>query len=380
VTVICSAALLACLIVLGIAERRARDRARAAIPIRIHVNGTRGKSTVVRLVAGALREAGVTTVAKTTGTEPRLILPDGRERVIRRRAPASVREQLWFMREAHTLGAAAVVVECMALDPELQAVSEQQMIGATIGVITNARPDHAEVMGSAVEDVAAALAETIPRRATLVVGTTGGADVLERAARERETRVVRADAVEAPIVAEAEAPWAADNIRVAVAVTRILGIPDDTARRGMLNASPDPGTLRTGSLSVSGRRVGFIDAAAANDPHSLGLLLASRTRDAVFVFHHRRDRPARLGQFADRPPWTRPADALVVTGDRPDWATWRRLRRTVPGSRLAFAPPRRLADALRRGLGAAAGPALVVFCGNTKGLRREAVLAAIERG
>jgi hypothetical protein len=148
----------------------------------------------------------------------------------------------------------------------------------------------------------------------------------------------------------------------------------------MLNASPDPGAVRTGSLSVSGRRVEFIDAAAANDPQSLGLLLGSRARDAVFVFHHRRDRPARLGQFAGMPPWTRPADALVVTGDRPDWPTWRRLRRTVAGSRLVFAPPRRLADTLRRGLGASAGPDLVVFCGNTKGFRREAVLAAIERG
>jgi gamma-polyglutamate synthase len=380
VTAICSAALLACLIVLGIVERRARDRARAAIPIRIHVNGTRGKSTVVRLVAGALREAGVSTVAKTTGTEPRLILPDGRERVIRRRAPASVREQLWFMREAHRLGATAIVVECMAVDPELQAVSEHQMIGATIGVITNARPDHAEVMGSMVEDVAAALSATIPRRATLVVGTTEGADVLERAARERETRVVRADAVEAPAVADADTPWAADNVRVAVAVTRILGIPDETARRGMLNASPDPGAVRTGSLSVSGRQVEFIDAAAANDPHSLRLLLGSRARDAVFVFHHRRDRPARLRQFADMPPWSGPGDALVVTGDRPDWSTWRRLRRATPGSRLAFVPPRRLADALRRGLGASAGPELVVFCGNTKGFRRGVVLATIERG
>src|SRR5512139_2374317 len=139
-------------------ERRARDRALAAIPIRIHVNGTRGKSTVTRLVAGALREAGIRTVAKTTGTAPRIILRDGSERPVRRRAPASIREQLWLLREAHRLGAEAVVVECMAVDPDLQAVCEAQMIRSTIGVVTNVRLDHAEAMGRTIDEVAQALA------------------------------------------------------------------------------------------------------------------------------------------------------------------------------------------------------------------------------
>ena len=54
-TVICSAAILALVLSLLLWERLARDRALAAVPIRIHVNGTRGKSTVTRLIAGALR-------------------------------------------------------------------------------------------------------------------------------------------------------------------------------------------------------------------------------------------------------------------------------------------------------------------------------------
>ena len=137
--VIFSAVLLASLLACLWWERRARDAAHAAIPIRIHVNGTRGKSTVTRLVAAALREAGMRTVAKTTGTAARIILPDGNERPVRRRAPASIREQLWLLREAHRLRADAVVIECMAVDPDLQAVCEEQMVRSTIGVITNAR-------------------------------------------------------------------------------------------------------------------------------------------------------------------------------------------------------------------------------------------------
>lgn len=35
-----------------------------SIPIRIHVNGTRGKSSVARLIAAGVRAGGYTTVAK----------------------------------------------------------------------------------------------------------------------------------------------------------------------------------------------------------------------------------------------------------------------------------------------------------------------------
>jgi len=379
VTVIISASLLAFLLVLGMCERRARDRTLSAIPIRIHVNGTRGKSTVTRLVAGALREAGVPTLAKTTGTAPRLILPDGSERIIRRRAPASVREQLWFMREARRLRATAVVVECMAVDPDLQAITEREMIRATIGVITNARLDHGDVMGTTVGQVAEALAATIPDAGLLVVGPTDGVEVLERVAGAKGTRVVHAPAGTGACVEEPEPPWLADNLRVALAVTRILGIDDAIARRGMRSASPDPGAVHAGAIDVAGRHIDYVDASAANDPASLGRILDGRTRDAVFVFQHRADRPYRLRQFADLPPWTRDADTVLVTGERPDWTTWRRLRRRLPGTRLAFAPSRQVAAGIRRRLLAWPDDRMVVLCGNTKGLSRERVLAGIER-
>ena len=167
--------LLAGLVALGLVERRARDRARTAVPIRVHVNGTRGKSTTTRLIAGALREAGIRTLGKTTGAAPRLILPDGCEQPIRRRAPASIREQLWVLREAARRRASALVVECMAIDPDLQAVSERDMIAATIGVITNVRLDHGDVMGTTLDQVGAALSATVPHDALLVLGPTQGA-------------------------------------------------------------------------------------------------------------------------------------------------------------------------------------------------------------
>src|SRR5439155_628835 len=85
----------------------------SGIAIRIHVNGTRGKSSVTRLIAAALRDHGVPTVAKTTGTSPLLILPDGTEVPVQRDGPPKIRELIWAMRRASRLGARAVVFECM---------------------------------------------------------------------------------------------------------------------------------------------------------------------------------------------------------------------------------------------------------------------------
>jgi poly-gamma-glutamate synthase PgsB/CapB len=379
VALILSLALLAAVLAALMWERRARDRALAAIPIRIHVNGTRGKSTVTRLVAAALREAGLRTVAKTTGAAPRVILPDGSERPVRRRAPASIREQLWLLREAHRLQAQAVVIECMAVDPDLQAVCEHGMIRSTIGVITNARLDHAEVMGATVDDVARALGSTVPRSAVLVVGPTAGGDILARAAQSRGSRVVHAAPDGGGPEAWAGRPWMADNAGIALAVAREFGIPDETARRGMRAAIPDPGALYTGDVEVAGRRVAYLDATSANDPESLGLVLGNRRDGAIFVFHHRADRPARLRQFGEAAPWSRGGDALIVTGDRPDWITWRRLRSRLPAGRASFTAGRRIAAELRLRVTAPAAPPLVVFCGNTKGIRVGAIVAAMQQ-
>ena len=56
---------------------------------------------------------------------------------------------------AESRGADAIVVECMALQPENQWAAERHMIKSTVGVITNVRDDHLDVMGPTVHDVAA---------------------------------------------------------------------------------------------------------------------------------------------------------------------------------------------------------------------------------
>ena len=82
------------LCIAGLLEYQFHLKSLSHIPLRIHVNGTRGKSSVTRLVAAGLREGGLKTFAKTTGTAPRVIDSDGKDRIIHRLRLPSIGEQV----------------------------------------------------------------------------------------------------------------------------------------------------------------------------------------------------------------------------------------------------------------------------------------------
>jgi poly-gamma-glutamate synthase PgsB/CapB len=375
-----SATLLVCLLVLlalGVFERVARNRALRQLPIRIHVNGTRAKSTVTRLIWSALLEAGIPAMAKTTGTAPRVLLPDRRDVPLQRRGPANVREQLAFLRQARRAGARAVVVECMAIDPDLQHVTERQMIRATIGVITNVRRDHTEVMGRDLASIADALANTIPAGGVLATSAFSFTPEFRSHATRLRTSLVVADALrDVPGGRGAGARWLTEDASVALAVTRQLGIDDDVARAGFSRAPQDPGAARQGSSPLPHGLLRWLDAAAANDPESLAILLEEfepwhggppdqrGKHPRILVYHHRDDRGPRLECFARHCTAFASSDRLVISGARPPLTLWK----TVTGGRAPgtteFVGTRRLAAWL---VAHASGAALVV-CGNTRGL------------
>src|SRR5512147_1798606 len=112
----------------GVVERRRHDRNIARIPVRVHVNGTRGKSSVTRLIAGGLRASGRRTFAKTTGTMARMILPDGSETDVFRVGRPNIIEQTRIVRRAQEERADVLVIECMAVAPELQPLTERRLI------------------------------------------------------------------------------------------------------------------------------------------------------------------------------------------------------------------------------------------------------------
>lgn len=296
-----------------------------SIPIRIHVNGTRGKSSLTRLIAGALREHGLKTFAKTTGTLPRMIMEDGREYPIYRPSRANIIEQLRIVSLAANHEAATLVIECMAVQPYLQALTELKFIRATHGVITNVRPDHLDVMGPSERDVVRALLGTTPDTGKLF--TTEWDYIGEfRAAcsdRKSELYIVKPEEVEA-ISDEDMAGFTyvehRENVALALSVCSSLGVPRNVALRGMWKARPDPGVMSEHELDFFGRRILFVNGFAANDPESseriwrMALERHSNLNRKIMIISARADRPDRSKQLGEALPAWPQADHYILMG------------------------------------------------------------------
>jgi gamma-polyglutamate synthase len=314
--------LLAALLVGGVAEQRRHLRNLHSIPVRVLVNGSRGKSSVTRLVAGALRGGGLVTVGKTTGTAARFIFPDGNEVPVARRFNiANVSEQIRITAMARSEGAEALVMECMAVDPALQELNQKRLVQSTIGVITNVREDHMDEMGPTLRDVARSLSRSMPRGGLCITSEHELVDVLASEAARRKCRLVHVDA---EAVSDAEMAGFRhmtfkENVSIALAVAANVGIPRHEALRGMWSAAPDPGVLETRAYHVAGKELTVANVFAANDPRSTlmnyrRLIELGQIQPPIFtVINCRPDRIERNGQMGEIVDQLN-TDALFVIG------------------------------------------------------------------
>lgn len=254
----------------GLIEFALHQKRIYSIPIRIHVNGTRGKSSVTRLIGSALREGGFQTISKVTGTYPRLILENGCEVGIFRKAGANIIEQLSIINYASERNAQAIVMECMAVQPQYQWITETKMFHSTIAVITNVRLDHIDVMGYTLPEIAKALGNTIPKKQNLFTSEKILFSDLKKISDQRNTRIHLADE---DSVTEDEMKGFAyiehkENVALALAVSNHLGIDRKIALSGMYKAIPDAGALKLSRVNVFQKKINFFNAFAANDPQS----------------------------------------------------------------------------------------------------------------
>ena len=295
------------------------------IPLRILVNGTRGKSSVVRLIAAGLNAGGISAVAKTTGSATRLILPDGTEETLARNGPVNIIEQVGVVRRAEKLRPRALVVECMSLRPELQRTEAARLIQPHITVITNVGPDHHDVMGADLAAVAKALSGTIPRQGQLFTAEQDFFAVLEKEAIARDTAAHFIDAAEQDFsslkLGYIEHP---ENLALALAVCQQVGVDREAALSGFQRARPDPGVLRMITGERNGIAVSFVNAFAANDPVSIAkiwrLLRLDQPdpgRRVVAILNLRRDRPHRNAQLLAMLGCDICADEICLIGDSP---------------------------------------------------------------
>jgi hypothetical protein len=264
-------------------ERRDYDRQLEKLKIRIYVNGIRGKSTVTRLIAGVLREAGIQTLAKTTGSAAMVILPDGNEIPIQRRSSATIMELFNIASRYLEQDTEAIVFETMALYPANQTASQELLVKGNINVITNVREDHQDVMGESLEEIADTMSLMIPYDGVLITAEDRP-HLRERLAENLSFR---------------------ENISIGLAVAEILGIPRATAIRGMWNARPDVGVVNIQGTTWRNQEILWIPLFAVNDRESTVISVEAlkpyydpgATR--IGILNNRYDRADRAMRFAN---------------------------------------------------------------------------------
>ncbi len=368
----------------GIVEGLVHRRRLGRIPIRIHVNGTRGKSSVTRLIAAGLRAGGLRTCAKTTGALPRMILLDGSEYPVYRPARANVIEQLRIVEVAAGLGAEALVVECMALNPFLQWLSESRLIRATHGVITNAREDHLDVMGPSERDVAAALAATVPVRGTLFTAERRHLDLIRFAAADRGSKCIAVGPEDSEKIAPLDLAGFrylehADNIALALRVCTELGVDRGTALQGMWEARPDPGAMTSHEILFFGRRIFFVNGFAANDPQSTEQIWRQainrypETEKRIMLVNCRVDRPDRSRQLGEAVVRWPPADHYVLLGSGTFLFARTASRRGLNPLKLVFGESLRVDEVFETVVELAGKSVLVMGVANIGGLGLDVV-------
>jgi gamma-polyglutamate synthase len=314
------------------------------IPIRVHVNGTRGKSSVTRLIAAGLRAGGIRTMAKVTGTKPRIINQHGLEVPIIRLHPVNILEQTKVFRFFSKFRPKAVVVECMAVQPSYQWVCEHRFVQATVGVITNVRLDHTIEMGSTLESIANSLSNTIPVGAPLFTSETNPS--LNQIIRERavplESEVYSTDETDVSIedmrrFSYIEHP---SNVALSLAICEHLGVDRDTALTGMSQAFPDPGALRVFTVIRDGKTLHFLNGMAANDAESTLMTwrriteLYPNTGRRVLMLNTRADRFDRSVQLAEMIGKDIEFDKLVSMGESTDMLSPHLRRFGIPAKKV----------------------------------------------
>jgi poly-gamma-glutamate synthase PgsB/CapB len=261
-------------------------RIRGRIPLRICITGARGKSSVVRLLTAVLRESGRSVLAKTTGSRPMLLLPDGSESELQREGRPSVLEQIQVLRRAAAWGADVVVAEMMAIRPEILNIESRRIFQPSILLITNARPDHREHWGQDSKAAARSLAAAVCSGSEVFIPADENMALWEGAAVKTGARLhpVTSGSYDGPNEEiDQKNPKSApdlglqfvDDLRLVEAAAGYLGIAPVAVREGIKKARPDLGGLKIWrwQMEPGAPKMDCVSAFAANDPESTRMAL-----------------------------------------------------------------------------------------------------------
>lgn len=273
------------LVVIGIAENYMHKRNIDRIPVRILVNGTRGKTTVSLLIAEAMNAHGIRTIVKTTGSEARIILPSGEVRTIRRRGKARIIEMIPFFRLAADEKVQCAVVECMALRAENQRIIAKSLVKPTHVVMLNAFIDHIAEVGRTEEETVWTLSQSIAENAELYSAD----DTFSGMGRSFHKVIVEDISIEGGSI-----PINMESFSAAAAVCSSFGISKDEVVSAAMSVKPDIGLLHD---FICDNGALFMPSFSINDRTCMERAVrsaASSGRRVNVIFSNREDREYRI--------------------------------------------------------------------------------------
>lgn len=254
---------------------------------RILVTGSRGKSSLVRLLFSAIAAQGLNVRARITGVLPRELTAAG-ERLIVRNAPGHVEEMRWWLRQIPA-GTEAVVMENSAVHPGLQPLAAR-WLRPTLVIWTNARSDHQEVWGAGRAAAEEALLSGIPQGIPLIAGAEiTGSPRLKKLLAERRTQVIASDTE--------ENNFRRANLLLARRALEFIGLSGEEPRRAMELLPPDIGDFRVFSLGGGACLASAFSANDACSTEHIFSLLGWNENETSVLFSDRGDRPLRRASF-----------------------------------------------------------------------------------
>jgi gamma-polyglutamate synthase len=261
----------------AIVIRRGIELDRKAIPLVVGGWGTRGKSGTERLKAGLFQGLGYEVLVKTTGCEAMFIhaVPGLRAQEIFIYRPydkATIWEQRDLLRLGRRFGVRTFLWECMALQPDLVNLLQQQWMRDDYSTITNAYPDHEDVQGPAGQDVAEVISEFVPKSGRLLTSEDQMLPILRERAKQRKTTFHAVVELDSALIADdvlSRFPYHEHpkNIALVCALAGKLGVPEPVALAEMAdNVVPDLGVLKTyPRVPHAGRTMAFTNGMSANE-------------------------------------------------------------------------------------------------------------------
>jgi poly-gamma-glutamate synthase PgsB/CapB len=276
------------------------------------------------LIAGSLREGNIKTVGKTTGTAAKVFVSHKHDWDLDRKE-ANIAEQKKILNRYIKSGYKAFVFECMAINPLYQKYLEEKIMFSTIGVITNVREDHTDMLGVTLPEIAQNLCQTVPTNGHLVTAERNRKclKIIRDACTARNTtlHVVSENTVSQAMINPFEHYEYKENVAIALKVAELVGIPQKTALAGMHKSLPDPGAFKLQKYRHKRQTIYWANLFAVNDRESfvktvneLSFKVNKKAKKAI-ILNNRQDRPERVKQFVDIALNSFNVDYLITFGD-----------------------------------------------------------------